>query len=93
MAITWNIDISNVDINHGRGDVTATRTDSESALPPRTYSMRKTPMATGPERALILSTIKAWDESAVSNKTTLDTFLDGLEATAASNLGAWELTR
>ena len=93
MAITWEINITNVDIEKGRGDVTAIRTDSESALAPRVYNMTKTPIATGPERALVLQMIKDWDEAAVANTTTLDTFLDGLEATAASNLVAWELTR
>jgi len=93
MAITWEFNITNVDIDKGRGDVRATRTDTESALAPRSYSMQKTPMATGPQKAKIISTIQEWDEAFVSNETVINTYLDGLEASAAATMAAWELTR
>ena len=93
MAITWDVKISNINLNNGRGDVTATRTDSESALAPRVHMMSNTPLGTAAQRTLALNTIKEWDESIVTNKANVETFLDSLEQSAKTNLETWELTR
>ena len=93
MAITWDFNITNVSISKGRGDITATRTDSESALPPRTYPMRNTPIETPEERAKALTTFKEWDTTAANNKAAIEVFLDSLEQSAKTNMESWELTR
>ena len=93
MAITWDLQITNVSLTDGRGNVTATRTDSESALAPRVYPMSNTPMATAAERAKILATFKEWETTAATELSNIQTFLDTLEQTAKTNVEAWELTR
>jgi len=93
MAITWNIQIANVNLNSKRCDISATRTDSESALDPRSYKMRNTPIETAQQRTLALQTIKNLDDAAVSEASSVSTFLDSLEQSAIANLDAWELTR
>ena len=93
MAVTWDIEISNVNLQSGRGTVRATRTDSESALEPRTYTLSNTPMQDSTARLKILNTIKEWDETAVSNAAAIESFIDGLEQSAKVNLEAWEETR
>ena len=93
MAITWDIQISNVNLTNGRGDITATRTDSESALAPRVHRMTNTPISTAADRVLALNTIKEWDTTASEKLTNVATFLDNLEQSAKTNLETWELTR
>ena len=93
MAITWDITITNVNLTSKRGTITAVRTDSVSALAPRTYSMQNTPLETPDQRANALATIKEWDETAVANAASVEAFLDTLEQAAKNNLEAWELTR
>ena len=93
MAITWDIQITNVNLSNGRGNITATRTDSESALAPRVHLMTNTPISTAAERALALNTIKEWDTTASDKLANVATFLDNLEQSAKTNLETWELTR
>lgn len=93
MAISWDVNITNVNLLSKRGDVMAIRTDSESALPPHNYSMQNTPLETGDDRLLVLSTIKEWEESAAAKEAAVNVFIDTLEQTAKTNLENWELTR
>jgi len=93
MAITWNIEISNVNLQNGRGTVRATRTDSVSALEPRVHMLTNTPLQDAAARLKVLNTIKEWDEAAVEKATQIETFVDGLEQSAKVNLESWEETR
>ena len=93
MAITWDVSISNVNLQSKRGDVSATRTDSESALPPRHYSMRNTPLETSEDRIRVLDTIKEWDTKSANDKIAIEEFIDDLEQSGKTNLENWELTR
>lgn len=93
MAITWDIEITNVNITNGRGNVTAIRTDSSSTLEPRRYSMTNTPIQTAEQRLQVLATIKEWDIAASEKLSSIDSFLSDLEQSAVANLNAWELTR
>jgi hypothetical protein len=93
MAISWDVTITNVNLVSKRGDVTATRTDDQSALEPRVYVSRGAPLETVQDRTRVLDTIKEWDESAVSKTTAVTTFIDNLEQSAKTNLENWELTR
>lgn len=93
MAISWDVQIKNVNLLSKRGDVSAIRTDSESALPPHNYSMQNTPMETPEQRLLILNTLKEWEETATANEAAVKVFIDTLEQTAKTNLENWELER
>jgi hypothetical protein len=93
MAISWDIQISNVNLVSKRGDITATRTDDQSALQPRVYVSRGAPLETPEQRTAVLDTIKEWDESAVSKAAAVTTFIDTLEQSGKTNLENWELTR
>lgn len=93
MAITWDVEISNVNLDSKRGDVRATRTDDQSALEPHVYTMQNTPLETPEQRAKVLDTIKEWEVAATEKKAQIDAFIDTLEQTAKTNLENWELTR
>ena len=93
MAITWDVQISNVNLISKRGTVTATRTDSESALEPRTYTMSNTTLETPADRLLVLNTLKEWETTETDKIASVETFLDTLVQTAKTNLETWELTR
>jgi len=93
MAILWDVKVKSVNLESKRGDVVATRTDDQSALPPRVHNMQNTPMETPAQRALILQTIKDWDDQAKDKEEDIVAFLTDLEQTAIANLTAWEATR
>jgi len=93
MAISWNLEITNVNLLSKRGNVMAVRTDSESALSPRVYNMQNTPLETTQDRVQVLDTIKEWDESFVSKAAAVEVFIDNLEQLGKTNLETWELTR
>ncbi len=92
MAINWDIQITDVNIAEGRGDIIATRTNTVSGLS-RNYSMDNTPMATQEERALIMDTLKAWVVTDDNKATDVAKFITNLEQAAKSALEAWEATR
>lgn len=93
MAISWDIQITSVNVVSKRGDITATRTDSESALQPQTYSFMQTPIGTAQERTLLLNSIKAEVEKTASHNAAVDAVITDLEQTGKSALEAWEATR
>jgi hypothetical protein len=93
MSISWEIQITNVNITTQRGDVTATRTDSESALPPQVYQFNNTPIGTGPDRVLLLNTIKSEVEKKALHDASIEAVITDLEQTGKSQLEAWEATR
>lgn len=89
MAITWDVQISNVDVSQKRADVTAVRTDDVSG-DVETYSYTKAIIGTTQERQGILQSI--WDNhlAAANNQTAIDAFVDNLETAAKANLEARE---
>lgn len=91
--INWDVKITNVNMVSKRADVTATRTDSTSALTPHTYTLSNTPLETGADRTLVLNTIKEWETTAKTKETADNTFISTLEQTAKTALENWELTR
>lgn len=93
MAITWDVKITNVNVQSKRADVIATRTDSASALPPQVYSMQNTPIGTAAERLLVLNTIKEWTTAARTKVDAANAVVLTMEQDAKVNLEAWELTR
>jgi alkylhydroperoxidase family enzyme len=93
MAITWEVKITNVNLDSNRATVTATRTDDGSSEDPQVYSFNNVPLETGPERAAILASIKAKCEERAAKATAISTWVDTLETTGMTELEAWELTR
>ena len=88
MAITWELKVTNVTGN--RGDVTATRTDSESTLPARSYSMPNTPIGTPEAEQLILKTFQEWDDAAMKREKELSVVADRLKSSAEVSFEAFE---
>ena len=93
MAITWSIEITNVNTESKRATVTATRTDTESALAPAVYRFQNTPIGTSAERVSLLNTIKAKVVEDADHATAVNAVITDLEQTGISNLEAWEATR
>lgn len=93
MAITWDVEITNVNIITERASVTATRTDDAVTDPPRKYSFDQTPIGTAADRISLLNTIKQKDEDAVTQKTNIDNLVSGWEQTAKADLETWETIR
>lgn len=93
MAISWDLQITNVNLSSKRATVTATRTDDQSALPPQVYAFQNTPLENVADRAALLNTIKEKVEERADQNTLIETFLSDLEQTGKANLEAWEATR
>ncbi len=93
MAINWDVQITNVNLSSKRGDVTATRTDDQSALDPHVYVSVGAPLETQEHRVAVLDTIKEWETTAATKEAAINTFIDTLEQTAKTNLENWELSR
>ena len=93
MAISWTVKISDVNLFSQRGDVTAVRTDDQSALAPHTYFMNNAPLETPEDRVRVLDTIKDWEITAAAKTVAVLAFIDTLEQTGKTELENWELTR
>jgi hypothetical protein len=93
MAINWEIQITNVNVESQRANVTAIRTDTESALEPQRYTYFMTPIGTPGDRVKLLSSIKADVEAAAAHVAQVDAVITDLEQAGKSNLEAWEATR
>ena len=90
MAITWDCNITNVNVTSKRADVRFTRTDSESSLAPWTHSYNQAIIETTQQRTALLNQV--WDEwqNEVQKQADIDNFITNLEQTAKSNLEARE---
>ena len=90
MAITWDVQITNVNVDNERGDVSFTRTDSENPSAVESYTYRNTQLATQ-YRAGLLNTVWTAHQAAEAEATAVSTFLSTLEQAAKSNLEAREV--
>ena len=90
MAITWDIDISNVDVSKKRADITFIRTDSESSLQPEVFSYRKAVIETSAQRAAILNQTWAKHLEEAADQDEIDAFITNLEQAGKANLEARE---
>ena len=90
MAITWKVDIENVDVSKKRADVNITRVDDVTG-DQENYSFRTAIIGTNDERLALLDL--AWSKhlEAVAEKTTVDNFITNLEHLGKSNLEAREV--
>jgi len=90
MAITWDISITNVDVDQKRADIRFTRTDDITDAT-ESYGFSKAIIETGEERTALLN--QAWQNhlDAVAKQTAVDAFITNLEQLAKANLEAREV--
>jgi len=99
MAINYDVNINNVNVLAKRADVTFTRTDTESALAPQTYSFQNTiiagatPAETTAIRQSLLNTVKAEVVKADEKLDVIEAMITDLKQAGKSALEAWEATR
>jgi hypothetical protein len=93
MAINWDIKITNVNVVSKRGDITATRTDSVSALAPQVYFSQNTLIGTPQDRTLLLNSIKAEVVAATAKEIAVKSVITDLEQAGKTALETWEGTR
>lgn len=92
MAINWDINITKVDLELGRADIVATRTDVATGKS-KTYTMDNTPAATVEQRQAILAWLKEQVLTDEIREATFASFLTNLEQAAKSALETWEAER
>ena len=90
MAISWETQITNVDLQQKRADVTFTRTDDTTGAV-ETYSFSKVIIETTQQRLDLLDLVWQKHLAAVANQTNIDAFITNLEQLANSNLDAREV--
>lgn len=85
MAITWEVQITNVDVTEKRADVSFTRLDDSTGAT-ETYNYTKVILETQAQKVALLN--HAWDShlAAVAKQTAIDAFITDLEAAAKVNL-------
>jgi len=89
MAISWDTQITNVNVVSKRADVTFVRTDDVTGQT-WTHSYNQVILETTPQRTALLDQVwAAWLEQ-VSKQGQIDTFIGNLEQSANSNLEARE---
>ena len=81
--ITWDVQITNVNVAQKRANVSATRTDGDTV---EVYTYTNAIIGTIQQRQALLQQI--WDShlAAVSNQGAVDAFISGLEQSAKTNL-------
>ena len=90
MAITWDIQISNVNVASKRADVSFTRTD-DVTNETENYRFSNTIIETAAQRAALLDQVWGEHLNAVTKQTVVDTFITNLEQLAKSNLESREV--
>jgi hypothetical protein len=90
MAISWNVDITNVNVNSKRADITFTRTDDQSALAPWVHPYKSVIIETGPQRAALLNQVWSEWQDEISKQAAIDAFITDMEQAGKANLEARE---
>ena len=90
MAITWDINITNVDVPQKRADVVFLRIDDVTGAT-ENYSFKKVIIETAQQKTALLDL--AWEKhlETASAQSTVAAFITNLEQTAKSNLEAREV--
>lgn len=89
MAITWTVNITNVDVDEKRADINFARLDDVEETT-ETYSFKKTIIETGAQKAALLNQVWNMHLAAVVKQTAIDSFVSDLEQAAKANLEARE---
>ena len=90
MAISWTVEITNVDVVKKRADVVFTRLD-DTTQATENYSFRKAIIETGTQRSALLNLVWQKHLEAVDDQTAIDAFITNLEQLGKSNLEAREV--
>ena len=90
MAITWTVDITNVDVHQKRADVTITRIDDVTQAT-EGYHFSKVILETTAERLALLDLVWQKHLDEVSDQAAIDAFVTNLEQLGKSNLEAREV--
>ena len=90
MAISWTVNITNVDVVKKRVDVNFIRFDDVTTAT-ENYHFSKAIIETGAQRTALLNLV--WDKhlEAVNDQTVIDAFITNLEQLGKSNLEAREV--
>jgi len=90
MAISWDLQITNVNVKSKRANISFTRTDSESALPPWTHSFQNIVIETQAQRVALLNQV--WDawQGEIAKQTNINNFITNLEQAGKTNMEARE---
>jgi len=91
MAISWDTQISKVNVVSKKGDVSFKRSDSETPANDWSISFSQVPLETTAERLALLDT--AWTEwqAELANRSSIDALVTNLEQLANANLDAREV--
>lgn len=92
MAITWDVQITKVNLDTKRADVIATRVDDQLETT-NTYRYTSVPLETPAQRQSILETIKNAVEEEELVKAQISNFIDNLESSGKAALETWEASR
>ena len=90
MAISWTVNISNVNVAGKRADVSFRRLDDVTQAT-ENYSFRQTSLETTANRLALLDAVWQNHLDAVNDQTAIDAFITNLEQLGKSNLEAREV--
>lgn len=90
MAITWTVNITNVDVAKKRADVAFSRLDDVTQAT-ENYTFRKVIIETGAQRSALLDLVWSKHLEAIDDQTAIDEFITNLEQLGKANLEAREV--
>lgn len=90
MAITWDVQITKVNVTSKRANITFVRTDDATGET-ETYSFNSAIIGTAAERTALLETVWGSHLETVDKQSAVDAFITNLEQLAKSNLEAREV--
>jgi len=91
MAISWDTQISKVNVVSKKGDVSFKRADSETPANDWSISFSQVPLETTPERIALLDTAWAEWQAELVRRSSIATLITNLEQLANANLDAREV--
>lgn len=90
MAIIWEVQITNVNVQSKRADIVFTRTDDVTQKT-ETYSYNNTVIGTTGEKAALLDAVWNQHLESISKQDNIDAFITNLEQSAKTNLETREV--
>ena len=90
MAITWTVDIRNVNVDQNRADVTFMRTDDLTSAT-ESYHFSKVILETTLQRVALLDLVWQKHLDEVSDQAAIDAFITNLEQLGKANLESREV--
>jgi len=90
MAITWQVDIKNVDVSKKRADVSVMRVD-DVTLATESYNFSKVILETTAQRLALLDLVWQKHLDELADQAEIDAFVTNLEQLGKSNLEAREV--